>query len=217
MFAAIAVMDHVWRHPMMGGAEGPVLEGYAALAFLAAHTSRAKLLALATPASYRHPGLLAKTVTTLDVVSGGCAWLGIGAGDYEAEARGLGIPYPPLAERYEPLEDAVRVCRRMWSGEQGDERPFAGIPARLERPLNLPHCLSRPHPPILIGESGERRTLPLVARYGDACNLRPSPEIPRQLDYSTAPARPGGETTTRSRRPPSSASTSARTAPGGAS
>ena len=167
---------------MMGGAEGPVLEGYAALAFLAAHTSRAKLLALATPASYRHPGLLAKTVTALDVVSGGRAWLGIGAGDYEAETRGLGIPYPPLAERYELLEDAVRVCRRMWSGEQGDERPFAGIPARLERPLNLPHCLSRPHPPILIGGSGERRRLPLVARYGDACNLRPSPEIPRQLE-----------------------------------
>ena len=182
-FAAIAVMDHVWQHPYAGGGpEGPVLEGYATLAYLAAHTDRAALLALATPVSYRNPGMLAKTVTTLDVLSGGRAWLGIGAGDYEAEARGLGIPYPPLAERYEMLEDAIRVCLRMWEGERGDERPFQGEHVRLERPLNLPQSLTRPHPPILIAGSGEKKTLPLVARYGDACNLRPSPEIPRQLE-----------------------------------
>jgi alkanesulfonate monooxygenase SsuD/methylene tetrahydromethanopterin reductase-like flavin-dependent oxidoreductase (luciferase family) len=126
--------------------------------------------------------MLAKTVTTLDVLSGGRAWLGIGAGDYEEEARGLGIPYPPLAARYELLEDAIEVCLRMWSGDQGDEQPYQGRHVRLERPLNLPQALTRPHPPILIAGSGERKTLPLVARYADACNIRPTPEIPRQLD-----------------------------------
>jgi F420-dependent oxidoreductase-like protein len=181
-FDALAVMDHVWGHPMMGGAEQPVLECYATLAYLAAHTSRVRLLALATPASYRVPGMLAKTVTTLDVLSGGRAWLGIGAGVYEAEAVGLGIPYPPLAERYALLEDTLQVCLRMWSGERGDERPFDGARTHLERPLNLPQSLTRPHPPILIAGSGERRTLPLVARYGDACNIRPGPDIPRQLE-----------------------------------
>lgn len=181
-FASIAVMDHVWQHPMIGGPEKPVLECYATLAYLAAHTSRVDLMALATPASYRTPGTLAKTVTTLDVLSNGRAWLGIGAGDYEEEARGLGIPYPPLAERYELLEEAIQICLKMWSGEQGDERPFAGSHTHLERPLNLPQSIRHPHPPILIAGSGERRTLPLVARYADACNLRPGPEIPRQLD-----------------------------------
>jgi F420-dependent oxidoreductase-like protein len=181
-FDAIAVMDHVWQHPIVGGPEQPVLECYATLAYLAARTNRARLLALATPASYRSPAMLAKTVTTLDVLSGGRAWLGIGAGDYEEEARGLGIPYPPTAERYELLEETLQVCLRMWSGDRGDERPFAGTHVQLERPLNLPQSLSRPHPPILIAGSGERRTLPLVARYADACNLRPGPDIPRKLD-----------------------------------
>lgn len=181
-FASIAVMDHVWQHPMMGGAEGPVLEGYATLAYLAAHTNRVNLLALATPASYRHPGMIAKTVTTLDVLSSGRAWLGIGAGDYEAEARGLGIPYPPLGERYEILEETIQVCLRMWSGERGDERPFHGEHVQLDRALNMPQSIARPHPPILIAGSGERKTLPLVARYADACNLRPSPDIPHKLE-----------------------------------
>ena len=182
-FEAIAVMDHIWQHPYAGaGPEGPVLEGYATLAFLAAHTSRVKLLALATPVSYRFPGMLAKTVTTLDVLSGGRAGLGIGVGDYEGEARGLGIPYPPLAERYALLEETVQVCLRMWSGEHGDERPFRGGYVQFERPLNSPQSLTRPHPPILIAGSGEQKTLPLVARYADACNLRPGPDIPRQLE-----------------------------------
>jgi F420-dependent oxidoreductase-like protein len=182
-FEAIAVMDHIWQHPYAGaGPEGPVLEGYATLAFLAAHTSRVKLLALATPVSYRFPGMLAKTVTTLDVLSGGRAGLGIGVGDYEVEARGLGIPYPPLAERYALLEETVQVCLRMWSGEHGDERPFRGEYVQLERPLNSPQSLTRPHPPILIAGSGEQKTLPLVARYADACNLRPGRDIPRQLE-----------------------------------
>jgi F420-dependent oxidoreductase-like protein len=182
-FTTIAVMDHVWQHPYAGsGPEGPVLEGYSTLAYIAGLTSRARLLALATPVSYRVPGMLAKTVTTLDILSGGRAWLGIGVGDYEVEARGLGIPFPPLAERYALLEETIQVCLQMWSGERGDEQPFHGEFVRLERALNVPQSLSRPHPPIMIAGSGEQKTLPLVARYGDACNLRPGPEIPRQLE-----------------------------------
>lgn len=181
-FATIAVMDHVWQHPYAGGAAGPVLECYATLAFLAAHTSRARLLALATPVSYRFPGMLAKTVTTLDVLSGGRAWLGIGVGDYEDEAVGLGIPYPPAGERYELLEETLEICLRMWSGEQGDGRPYAGKHTQMSRTLNLPQSLTRPHPPIMIAGSGERRTLPLVARYGDACNIKPGPDIPDKLE-----------------------------------
>ena len=121
-------------------------------------------------------------VTTLDVLSGGRMMLGIGAGDYEEEAVGLGLPYPSLRERFEILEDTVQVCLRMWDGERGDEQPFEGTHVRLGRALNVPQSLSRPHPPILIAGGGEKRTLPLVARYADACNIPPSPEIPRQLD-----------------------------------
>jgi alkanesulfonate monooxygenase SsuD/methylene tetrahydromethanopterin reductase-like flavin-dependent oxidoreductase (luciferase family) len=135
------------------------------------------LLALATPVSYRAPGMLAKTVTTLDVLSGGRAWLGIGVGDYEVEARGLGIPYPSATARYELLEETVQVCLRMWDGVHGDDQPFAGKHVQLERALNLPQSLSRPHPPIMIAGSGASKTLPLVARYADACNLRPGPDL----------------------------------------
>ncbi|HET8627941.1 MAG TPA: TIGR03560 family F420-dependent LLM class oxidoreductase [Thermomicrobiales bacterium] len=183
-FDAIAVADHVWQHPIIGGG-GPAadqLEAYTTLGFIAALTRRARLLTLATAASYRHAGLLAKTVTALDVLSGGRAMLGIGAGDYPEEAEGLGLPFPAPGERFEILEETVQACLRMWAGPQGDERPFQGRHVHLGRPLNLPQSLSRPHPPILIAGSGERRTLPLVARYADACNLRPSPAIPRQLD-----------------------------------
>jgi F420-dependent oxidoreductase-like protein len=181
-FDAIAVADHVWQHPIMGGPELNQIEAYTALGFIAAHTERARLLALATAAPYRHAGLLAKIVTTLDVLSGGRAMLGIGAGDYAEEAEGLGLPFPPLGTRFEQLEEAVQVCLRMWAGGQGDEQPFQGRHAQLKRALNVPQSLSRPHPPIMIAGSGERRTLPLVARYADACNIRPSPEIPRQLE-----------------------------------
>jgi F420-dependent oxidoreductase-like protein len=181
-FEVIGVMDHVWQHPYAGDPAAPVLEAYSTLAYLAGATERAGLLALATPVSYRYPGMLAKTVTTLDVLSGGRAWLGIGVGDYEDEARGLGIPYPPAKERYELLEDTVQICLRMWAGERGDERPFTGKQIQLDRALNLPQSLSRPHPPILIAGSGEQRTLPLVARYADACNIRPGPDIPKTLD-----------------------------------
>jgi F420-dependent oxidoreductase-like protein len=163
----------------MGGPERDEPECYTTLAFLAANTSRVRLTAMVSGVHFRYPGMLAKTVTTLDVISGGRAALGVGAGHYEEEARGLGIPFPPLKERFEMLEEALDICLRMWSG---DERPFEGEHYRLERPLNLPQSLSRPHPPVMIAGDGERKTLSLVARYADACSLRPKPEIPHKLD-----------------------------------
>ena len=181
-FDLISVVDHVWQHPLMGGVERSEIEAYTSLGFIAAHTRRVRLLSLATAVPYRAAGLLAKIVTTLDVLSGGRAVLAIGAGDYPEEARGLGLPFPSMAERFDLLEETVQVCLRMWSGEMGDQQPFTGKHVRIGRALNLPQSLSRPHPPILIAGSGERRTLPLVARYADACNIRPTPEIPRQLD-----------------------------------
>jgi F420-dependent oxidoreductase-like protein len=178
----IATADHLWQHPIMGGPAANCLEAYTTLAFLAARTERVRLLTVVTGAHFRPPGLLAKTVTTLDVLSRGRAWLGIGAGHYEEECIGLGVPFPPLPVRYELLEDALELCVRMWRGEQGDEKPFAGHHVRAERPLNVPQSVQRPGPPILIAGTGERRTLPLVARYGDACSLRPGPEIPAKLE-----------------------------------
>jgi F420-dependent oxidoreductase-like protein len=181
-FDAISVADHVWGSKYTGGVEASQIEAYTTLGFVAAHTQRVRLLALATAVSYRHAGLLAKAVTTLDVLSSGRAMLGIGAGDYPEEATGLGLPYPVTRERFALLEETVRACLRMWDGEHGDDRPFRGQHVRMQRPLNVPQSLSRPHPPIMIAGSGERRTLPLVARYADACNIRPGSEIPRQLD-----------------------------------
>jgi F420-dependent oxidoreductase-like protein len=178
-FDRIGVADHLWQHPIMGGPEADELECYTTLAFLAANTSQVNLTAMVTGVHFRYPGVLAKTVTTLDVLSGGRAGFGIGAGHYEEEARGLGIPFPPLKERFEMLEETVQVCLQMWSG---DERPFEGKHYQLERPLNVPQSLTRPHPPIMIAGDGERKTLRLVARYADACSLRPGPEVPRKLD-----------------------------------
>jgi F420-dependent oxidoreductase-like protein len=181
-FDSIDVADHLWQHPIMGGPTESQIEAYTTLGFIAAQTQRVRLFALATAVSFRPAGLLAKMVTTLDVLSGGRAMLAIGAGDYPEEAAGLGLPFPPLGERFDLLEETVQACLAMWAGDQGDEHPFRGKHIALERPLNSPQSLTRPHPPILIAGSGERRTLPLVARYGDACNLRPGPDIPRQLD-----------------------------------
>jgi F420-dependent oxidoreductase-like protein len=181
-FDTITVADHVWQHPIMGGPIKNQVEAYTTLGFIAAHTRRVRLLALATAAPYRPAGLLAKMVTTLDVLSGGRMMLGIGAGDYPEEAEGLGLAYPSLSERFEIVEETVQACLRMWDGEHGDGRPFHGKHVGLGRALNVPQSLQRPHPPILIAGSGEKRTLPLVARYADACNIKPSPEIPRQLD-----------------------------------
>jgi F420-dependent oxidoreductase-like protein len=180
-FDRIGVADHFWRSHYMGSVEGPELECYTTLGFLSASTRHAKLTAMVTAASYRWPGLLAKTVTTLDVLSGGRAWLGLGAGDYEAEARGLGLPFPPLKERFAMLEETLQICLRMWEGEHGDDRPYEGAHFQLERTLNVPQSLTRPHPPILLGGSGEK-TLRLVARYADACNIRPGPDIPQKLE-----------------------------------
>ncbi|MBA3426578.1 MAG: LLM class F420-dependent oxidoreductase [Rubrobacter sp.] len=181
-FDSIGVSDHVWQHPFMGGPEAGELECYGTLAYLAAVTSRVKLMSVVSGVHFRYPSMLAKTVTTLDVLSGGRAWLGIGAGHYEEEARGLGIPFPPLKARFEMLEETVQICLRMWDGEQGDGRPFEGRHYRLERPLNVPQSPSRPHPPIMIAGDGEKKTLRLVARYADACNLYPTPEVARKLD-----------------------------------
>jgi F420-dependent oxidoreductase-like protein len=181
-FDRIGVADHLWQHPIMGSPVANEPECYTTLAFLAANMERAMLMAMVTGVHFRHPAVLAKMVTTLDVLSGGRAWLGIGSGHYEEETRGLGIPFPPQKERFEMLEETVQICLRMWSGERGDEQPFEGKHYRLERPLNLPQSLSRPHPPVMIAGDGERKTLPLVARYADACSLRPKPEIPQKLD-----------------------------------
>ena len=181
-FDAIDVADHLWQHPIMGGPETDQVEAYTTLGFIAARTKRVRLFALATAASYRHPGLLAKMVTTLDVLSAGRAMLGIGAGDYPEEAHGLGLPYPSASERFDLLEETVQVCLQMWQGERGDQQPFHGRRVHPQRALNVPQSLSRPHPPILIAGGGERRTLPLVARYADACNIPPSPELPRKLE-----------------------------------
>jgi F420-dependent oxidoreductase-like protein len=182
-FDAIAFADHLWLSPWVGGPSGNHLEAYTTLGYIAARTTRVRLLALATAASYRPAGLLAKTVTTLDVLSGGRAMLGIGAGDYAEEAEGLGLPYPPsLSERFDLLEETIQACLAMWEGESGSGQPFEGLHVRLGQALNVPQSPTRPHPPILVAGGGERRTLPLVARYGDACNIPPSADIPRKLD-----------------------------------
>jgi F420-dependent oxidoreductase-like protein len=182
-FDFIAVMDHFFQIGVIGPPEREMLEAYSTLAYLAGVTSRAKLLTLVTGTVYRHPGILAKTVTTLDVLSGGRAWLGIGAAWNEEESRGLGIPFPPVAERFERLEETLQICLQMW---RGDETPYQGKHYQLERPLNSPQALTKPHPPIMIGGSGERKTLRFVARYAQACNLFPGPDLARKLDVLRA-------------------------------
>jgi F420-dependent oxidoreductase-like protein len=182
-FNRIGVMDHFFQIERIGPPEHEMLDAYTALGFLASHTKRAKLLTVVTGVHYRHPGLLAKAVTTLDVLSGGRAQLGIGAGWNEEESRGLGVPFPPLKERFEMLEETLEICLQMWNG---DETPYRGKHYQLDRPLNSPQSLSRPHPEIVIGGSGEQKTLRLVARFGDACNLWPTPEIPRKLEILRA-------------------------------
>jgi F420-dependent oxidoreductase-like protein len=181
-FDRIGVADHVWQHPMMGGPEANEPECYTTLAFLAANTERTGLTAMVSGVHFRHPAILVKAVSTLDVLSGGRAWLGLGSGHYEEETHGLGIPFPSQKERFEMLEETVQIALRMWSGERGDERPFEGKHYRLGRPLNLPQSISRPHPPIMIAGDGEKKTLRMVARYADACSLRPGPHVPDKLD-----------------------------------
>jgi F420-dependent oxidoreductase-like protein len=167
-FASLWVMDHFFQIEYIGPAEDPMLEGYDALSYLAGVTERVKLGTLVTGVIYRYPGILLKTATTLDVLSGGRAYLGIGAGWFEREARGLGVPFPSTKERFERLEETLQIAHQMWSGEVA---PYHGTHYQLEEPLNSPQALTRPHPPIMIGGMGERKTLRLVAKYADACNL----------------------------------------------
>jgi alkanesulfonate monooxygenase len=178
-FDMISVMDHVWQIEVFGPPELEMLEAYTTLGYLAAHTERAKLLAWVTAVVYREPGLLAKCVTTLDVLSEGRAWLGIGAAWNEAESRGLGLPFPPTGERFERLEEALQIFHQMCSDDDG---PYEGKHYHLGRTLNSPQSLQRPHPPVLIGGSGEKKTLRLVAQYADACNLFATPEVERKLE-----------------------------------
>ncbi len=167
-FASLWVMDHFFQIPIVGPVESDMLEGYGALHFLAGITRRIRLGTLVTGVTYRHPGLLVKTVTTLDVLSGGRASLGIGAAWFDREHHGLGVNYPPLAERFERLEEALQIAEQMWSDEDG---PFEGDHYQLAETLCVPQPLQRPRPPILIGGMGEQKTLRLVALYADACNL----------------------------------------------
>jgi F420-dependent oxidoreductase-like protein len=166
--ASLWVMDHFFQIAMVGPPENEMLEGYSALAYAAAVTENIRLGTMVTGVTYRHPGLLVKTVTTLDVLSGGRAYLGIGAAWNEQEHRGLGVPFPAMAERFERLEETLQIAHRMWSA---DESPYAGEHYQLERPLNSPRALSHPHPPILVGGTGEKKTLRFVAKYADACNI----------------------------------------------
>jgi F420-dependent oxidoreductase-like protein len=178
-FSKLSVMDHVWQIGVIGPPEQEMLEAYTTLGFLAAHTKRVDLLAWVTAVVYREPGLLAKCVTTLDVLSGGRAWLGIGAAWNHWESAGLGLPFPSTAERFERLEEALQIFLQMCSD---DESAYEGKHYKLGRTLNSPQPQRRPHPPILIGGGGEKKTLRLVAQYAQACNLFNSDELERKLD-----------------------------------
>jgi F420-dependent oxidoreductase-like protein len=178
-FDSIAVMDHFFQISAVGPAENDMLEAYTTLGFIAAHTERAKLLTVVTGVLYRHPALLAKAITTLDVLSGGRAILGIGAGWNEEESRGLGFPFPPLAERFELLEENLQYVLQMWA--DGDA-PFKSKHFDATRLLNVPQALSKPRPPIMIGGGGEKKTLRLVAKYADQCNLFNTPDLEHKLD-----------------------------------
>ena len=178
-FARLSVMDHFWQIGHIGPPEHEMLEAYTTLGFLAGQTSRITLHTLVTGVTYRYPGLLAKAVTTLDVLSGGRAMLGIGAAWNADESAGLGIPFPPTAERFERLEEALQIILQMWSDDDG---PYQGKYYQLGRTLNSPQPVSSPRPRILIGGSGEKKTLRLVARYADACNLFGGPELAHKLD-----------------------------------
>lgn len=170
-------MDHFFQIPIGGEPEDPMLEGWATIAWAAGRTRSLELGTMVTGVHARHPGLLAKFATTLDVLSGGRVWLGIGAGWNEQESRGLGLPFPSLAERFERLEESLQILRRMFDG---DATPYLGRHYQLERPLNVPAPVRRP--PILIGGGGERRTLRLVASHADACNLFEGAGLRRKLD-----------------------------------
>jgi F420-dependent oxidoreductase-like protein len=201
------VMDHFFQIRITGEPpESPMLEAYATLAFMAAVTNRVRLGTMVTSVAYRHPGPLIKAVTSLDVLSGGRAIFGVGAGapwndlpagvsPRDVEVHGLGIPFPSLTERYEHLEEVLQIAHQMW---RGDEAPYEGRHFRMARPLNSPNAVQRPRPPVLVGGSGERKTLRLVARYGDMCNLFDLPgagfadDLQHKLDVLRAHCRDAG-------------------------
>src|SRR3954454_13426983 len=170
-FDSIWVMDHFFQIRSNGRPEEPMLEGWTTLGFMAAHSTRARLGLMVGGVHYRYPGLWVKAATTLDVLSGGRAWLGIGAAWNEDESRSLGFPFPPLGERFEMLEETLQIAHEMWQGERGTEAAFDGRHYTATRLLNSPQSRSRPRPPIMIGGGGERKTLRLVAKYADACNV----------------------------------------------
>ena len=168
-YDSIWVMDHHFQIPMVGPAEMDMLEAYTTLGFIAGQTSRVGLGTMITGVTYRHPGILIKEVTTLDVLSGGRAWLGIGAAWFEREHLGLGVPFPPLKERFERLEEALQIANQMWSDDNNG--PYEGKHYRLAETINVPQALQKPRPRIMVGGGGEKKTLRLVAKYADACNI----------------------------------------------
>ena len=186
------VADHLIQYDPTSTPDSEMLEAYTTLGFVAAQTQRVRLGTMVTGVTFRPPSLLIKAVTTLDVLSGGRAWLGVGAGYHEEEARAMDLPLPPVGERFERLDETLRLALQMWSG---DSSPFEGRHYRLDRPVSNPPALREPHPPILIGGMGERKTLRLVAEYADACNLFDIPDggktIRRKLERARTPLRGG--------------------------
>jgi len=182
-FYSMWVMDHFFQlEGMIGPADDPMLEGYSTLTYLAGLTKNVKLGTLVTGVIYRQPGFLVKAVTTLDVLSGGRAYFGVGAGWYEREAKALGFPFPSTKDRFEWLEETLKITHQMWSDNNGK---FEGTHFNLEETINSPQVISQPHPPIMIGGTGEKKTLRFVAQYGDACNIFEGigmDEIARKLD-----------------------------------
>jgi alkanesulfonate monooxygenase len=178
-FSSLSVADHLWQQDRLGPPESPVLEAYTTLGFLAAHTSRINLHAMVSNIAFREPGLLAKAVTTLDVLSGGRSALALGAGWNGEEAAGLGIPFPATAERMERLEETAQICLQMWSDS---DESYEGVHYKLGRTLNSPQPLTKPRPKLIIGGAGEKKTLRLVARYADSCNIHATPDAEHKLD-----------------------------------
>lgn len=178
-FDSIWVMDHLFQIRSVGEVEEPMLEGTTALGFMAAHTRRARLGLMVGAVPYRYPGMWIKSVTTLDVLSGGRAWLGLGAAWNVEESRSLGIPFPDLPDRFALMSDTLQMAHLAFSGERGSQTPFVGRRVRAGHILNSPQALSKPRVPILVGGGGERSTLRLVARYADACNVFGGPDMLR--------------------------------------
>ena len=178
------VVDHLLQaDPTAPPGDTEMLEAYTTLGFLAAQTERVRLGTMVSGVTFRPPALLVKAVTTLDVLSGGRAWLGLGAGYHGEEAEAMGLPLPPVAERFQRLEETLRIAAQMWAG---DDAPFEGRHYRLGRPAGSPPPIQRPGPPVLVGGTGERRTLRLVAQYADACNLFDIPDGGRTVTHKLA-------------------------------